>query len=72
MTSPAATGFNPFDPAFLEDPFPFYQLGRAHMPVAFVEQMGLWLAFGYNDCVEILKSHNSFSSHWPRPEVTQP
>ncbi|MGH2625313.1 MAG: cytochrome P450 [Anaerolineales bacterium] len=68
MTSPAATGFNPFDPAFLEDPFPFYRIGRQAMPVTFLEPMGLWLAFGYNDCVEILKNHNSFSSAWAAPE----
>ncbi|MEX0782111.1 MAG: cytochrome P450 [Dehalococcoidia bacterium] len=71
MTSLAETGFNPFDPEFLEDPFPIYRMGRQAMPVAFVEPMNLWLAFGYNDCVEILKSHNSFSSHWPQPEVEE-
>jgi cytochrome P450 len=68
MTSVAETGFNPYDPAFLENPFPFYEMGRQAMPVAFIEPLGLWLAFRYNDCVEILKSHNSFSSHWPQPE----
>ncbi|MGH2609341.1 MAG: cytochrome P450 [Tepidiformaceae bacterium] len=71
MTSPATTGFNPFDPAFLEDPFPFYRMGRQAMPVMFIEPMGLWIAFGYNECVEILKGHNSFSSHWPAPEGEQ-
>lgn len=49
------------DPAFLENPFPFYEIGRQMSPL-FVENMGLWMAFKYNECIEILRDNQSWRS----------
>jgi cytochrome P450 len=61
MTTPAPA-FNPGDPAFRENPFPFYQMGRKMMPVAFFEGAGIWSVFGYDDCVSILKDQATWSA----------
>ena len=45
--------FSPADPAFLEDPFPFYEMGRAMSPLRLEDQI-MWLVFGYNDLVGVL------------------
>jgi len=53
--------FSPNDPAFLENPFPFYEMGRAVSPLQ-LGPPGLWSVFGYDDCTAILKDHASWSS----------
>ena len=45
--------FSPNDPAFLENPFPFYEMGRAFSPLQ-IGPPGLWSVFGYDDCCAIL------------------
>jgi len=53
--------FSPADPAFLEDPFPFYEMGRAMSPLRLDDQ-NMWLVFGYNDIAAILRDQATFSS----------
>lgn len=53
--------FSPADPAFLEDPFPFYEMGRAMSPLL-LEEQNTWLVFGYNDIAGILRDQATFSS----------
>jgi len=53
--------FSPADPAFLEDPFPFYEMGRMMSPL-FLDDQKMWLVFGYSDIVDILKDQATFSS----------
>ncbi len=68
-------GFNPFDPGFLENPFPFYRIGRQMMPVMEIPGRGLWAAFRYDDCVAILKDAASWASSPPggtMPNGTEP
>ncbi|MBI5949015.1 MAG: cytochrome P450 [Chloroflexi bacterium] len=60
MTAPAPA-FNPGSPEFLEDPYPFYKMGQAIGPI-WVEQPGIWLAFGYDEITAILKDHATWSS----------
>lgn len=59
--------FNPADPAFLENPFPFYEMGRAMSPLQ-LESMGMWLVFGYNDIAAILKDNQAWSSQFFTPQ----
>lgn len=54
------------DPAFLENPFPFYELGRSLSPLILPER-GLAMVFGYDDCVRILKDWETWSSRFPPP-----
>src|SRR5260370_9021873 len=52
MTPPALDGgpleFNPLDPAFIADPYPFYRRLRETAPV-FKTPQGLWLVTRYDD-----------------------
>ena len=57
------------DPAFLENPFPFYEMGRQMSPL-YVESMNLWMAFGYDECVSVLKDNSTWSSASPPSMVT--
>ena len=59
--------FTPTDPAFLENPFPFYKMGLAMSPL-FLPNPGLWLVFGYQDCMAILKDNQTWSSEFQRPQ----
>lgn len=49
------------DPAFLEDPFPFYEMGR-HMSPLRIPNMEMWMAFTYEECVSMLRDHGTWSS----------
>lgn len=60
--------FSPADPAFLENPFPFYKMGQAMSPL-YLEGPGLWLVFGYNDCVAMLKDNKTWSSDFRGPDA---
>ncbi|MGE5594853.1 MAG: cytochrome P450 [Hyphomicrobiales bacterium] len=61
--------FNPADPAFLENPFPFYEVGQKMSPLYFdtPDGGGIWSAFRYEECVSILRDHQSWSSYSPPP-----
>ncbi len=62
---------NLFDPAFREDPYPFYADSRARAPVAQVEPFGAWLVTGYDAVVEVLKSPSVYSSAAMHRAMTQ-
>ena len=57
-----SSSINLFDPAFREDPYPFYAESRARSPVAQVDPIGAWLVTGYDSVVEVLKSPSVYSS----------
>jgi cytochrome P450 len=58
MTRPAVAEtpppFNPLDPAFIADPYPFYHRLRETAPV-FKTPMGFWLVSGYEDAALVLR-----------------
>src|SRR6185437_16496404 len=58
MSRPVAGGaplvFDPLDPAFLADPYPFYRRLREHAPVFKTEQ-GFWLLSRYDDVASSLR-----------------
>ncbi len=47
--------FNPLDPAFQANPYPYYDMLRANMPVYFWKDWNLWFLTRYEDCVAALK-----------------
>ena len=55
MTPPVVDGvpleFNPLDPAFIADPYPFYRRLRETAPV-FKTPQGLWLITRYEDVAQ--------------------
>jgi len=55
MSSPASQpAFNPLDPAFIADPYPFYHRLRSTAPV-FRTPMGFWLVSRYEDVALVLR-----------------
>jgi cytochrome P450 len=64
------TALNFADPKFIEDPFPFYEMGRRMSPL-YLEQPGMWLVFGYNDIQGILKDNSSWNSAFTPPPGTE-
>jgi cytochrome P450 len=47
--------FNPFDPTWRADPYPFYRRLRAEAPVGEIPGMGIWYFTRYADCEAILR-----------------
>jgi pimeloyl-[acyl-carrier protein] synthase len=47
--------FNPFDPVWRSDPYPFYKRLRAEAPVGQVPGIGIWYFTRYADCAAILR-----------------
>ncbi len=50
--------------AFGLDPFPFYAMMRASMPVAYDSNRGFAAVFGYDDVLRVLSDSTSFSSEF--------
>jgi len=48
-------------PEFLNDPFPFYEMGRQMSPL-FLPQPGIWMAFNYDECLGILRDNDTWPS----------
>lgn len=46
---------NPRDPAFYNDPYPYYEAIRAHAPVVFWEDFGVWAFVNYADVSTLLR-----------------
>lgn len=64
--------FNPFDPAFLANPYPFYAMGQRMSPL-YIEGGNIWAVFGYDECLAILKNQEGWSSYYaPPPGVEAP
>lgn len=55
------TMFAPDDPAFLDNPYPFYEMGRPMSPLL-LPGRNVWLVFGYEHVTEILKDYATWSS----------
>lgn len=50
----ASIAFNPLDPAFIADPYPFYHRLRAAVPV-WQSPLGMWIVTRYEDVAAFLK-----------------
>src|ERR1700744_5418779 len=57
----AASLYNPFDPALLSDPYPYYAELRENHPVFWHEGMRAWVLTRYRDCREVLRDHETFA-----------
>ncbi len=61
-TGPFGTDWNPFAPAELADPYPFYERARAVAPVFHSPLLDMWVVTRYADVVAALEDPASFSS----------
>ncbi|MET9633261.1 cytochrome P450 [Lentzea sp. NPDC006480] len=57
--------FNPEDPAFLNDPYPFYRALRESSPLHYEDTLGGWVLTRYDDVSQLLRDHRVI-----RPPVT--
>ena len=57
--------FNPLDPAFLNDPYPFYRALRETAPIHYEDSIGGWVFTRYDDVSQLLRNHSVI-----RPPVT--
>ena len=65
VTAETSIAFNPQDPAFLNDPYPFYRALREKAPVHYEDSLGGWVLTGYDDVSRLLRD-----SRVIRPPVT--
>jgi cytochrome P450 len=59
---PPITSFDPFDPAVLVDPYPWYRWLRAEQPVYQVPSSGAWVLTRWADVQARLRDHGALSS----------
>src|SRR5262245_20990372 len=58
----ACPHFNPFDPAYITNPYPLYAELRRDTPVFYSPQFDLWVVTRYADVSTVLKQTDIFSS----------
>lgn len=54
--------FNPLDHDFQQNPYGYYSVMRDAAPVYYIEPLGVWALFRYDDVVETLKRPDLYSS----------
>ena len=71
-TRPELSGFDPFEPEHLKDPYPMFTRALRECPVFYYEPMRFWMVTRYEDVDAVLRDVATFSSHvWrvvPRPD----
>jgi cytochrome P450 len=58
----ATIHFDPLAPDQREDPYPVYALARSEQPVFHTPAYDLWVVTRYDDVLQVLKDHDTFSS----------
>ena len=58
----ATIRFDPLAPDQREDPYPVYELARRERPVFHAPAYDLWVVTRYEDVLQVLRDHDSFSS----------
>ncbi|MFI5979050.1 cytochrome P450 [Streptomyces sp. NPDC051452] len=61
VTPTCPVRYDPLDEATLADPYPVLAALRAHAPLVWHDTMECWLVTGYDDCVRVLRDHESFA-----------
>ena len=62
MDSTAVVAFDPFTNYQSADPYPLYRVLRDTAPVHYVDDADMWVVTRYDDCTEILRDPETFSS----------
>lgn len=60
--SAIGAGYNPLDPQFRKDPYPFYARAQREAPVCQSPLFGFWIVTRHEDVVAVLKNPELFSS----------
>lgn len=59
---PVTHGFNPFDPAYANNPYDFYREARTTAPVSYSPEFDLWIVSRFEDIVTVLKDRETYSA----------
>ncbi|MBU8812521.1 cytochrome P450 [Mycolicibacterium goodii] len=62
MSPVQSASLDPYHPAALLDPYPYYAELRAQGPVVFVPERAIWLVPGYAEAEAVLRNHTEFVS----------
>ncbi len=62
QTCPVEAGFDPFDPAYLADPYPIYDALRAKEPVFYAPQLNMWVVTRHADIETVFLDPATFSA----------
>lgn len=54
--------YDPFNPPFRDNPFPFYGRAREELPIFYNRDISMWIVTRYDDVSYVLKNANIFSS----------
>ncbi|QYB06993.1 cytochrome P450 [Rhodococcus sp. USK10] len=68
------SGFDPWDPAHVDDPIAVYTMMRETEPMHWNTKRGLWFATRYDDVALVLRDHENFSSaqyNIDKPHMTE-
>ena len=66
MPTPSLDAYDPFDPAVIADPFPYYQLLQSEAPVFEVEKHGFFVVSRFDDVEEVAQNWEDFSTRSKR------
>lgn len=59
---PVDGNFDPLDPDYLADPYPYFEKFREDAPVFYAPKIGFWVVSRYDDIAEIVKDHDTYSN----------
>src|SRR5215218_1863506 len=59
---PVNEDFDPLDPDYLADPYPYYARFRRESPVFYAPKIDFWVVSRYGDIQEIVKDPETFSN----------
>jgi len=59
---PVDPDFDPLDPDYLADPYPYYARFRREAPVFYAPKIDFWVVSRYEDIVDIVKDPETFSN----------
>jgi cytochrome P450 len=59
---PVDPGFDPLDPDYLADPYPYYARFRREAPVFYAPKVDFWVVSRYEDILRIVKDPETFSN----------
>jgi cytochrome P450 len=69
MPTPSLDAYDPFDPAVIADPFPYYRLLQREAPVFEVEKYGFFVVSRFDDVERVAQNWEEFSTTWgPGPQ----
>lgn len=71
-TATSSLVFNPFDPAFREDPYPTYSRLREEDPAHYNEYAHVTVLSRYADCVALLRDHRTSNDETKATEFQSP